>query len=82
MNAAALRLVRFARLEPTTDHLTLPSENRKDVVIYSDQAGTEFVGRFPWWHKALPDRRYRYITLNCYRYRLLWLPEIDRGSAD
>ena len=36
---------------------------------------------FPSWHSGKPDCRYKYITLNCYRYRIEWQPAAARGTA-
>ena len=69
----------YARLEPTTDPTMLKYDGpnpRSDVVIYGDEAATTQKARFPWWFSNRPDRRFRYITLNCHRQPLCWLPSI------
>lgn len=47
-----------------------------DVAIYKDAACTELVARWPW-HRAgtRPDRRYRRVMLNCYRWPVVWLED-------
>lgn len=64
----------YARLEPTTDEVLLrqhPRSKRRDTVIYNDPKRTEVKARIPWHHKNRPVSR-NYVTLNCYRYHLIW----------
>lgn len=59
--------------DPTADLMLNHPKGKQDVQIYRDrECKTPFV-RFLWWQKSKPDRRYRYITLNCYKWRLRWI---------
>ncbi|MDE2104555.1 MAG: hypothetical protein KGL39_45390 [Patescibacteria group bacterium] len=65
----------FARKEHTHE---LPAANPKEVVlmdvqIYKDRARKIPFARFLWWHTNKPTRRNRWVTLNCFRYRLVWI---------
>ena len=72
----------YARLEPTTDSTTATMidansrwanpKQQQDVVIYSDRKCRQFYCRIPWHYSTRPTRRNKYITLNCYRWRLVW----------
>lgn len=72
----------YARYEPTTDRATLNNfeadsiKRCLDVVIYHDAACTAFYCRIPWHYtKSKPTKRNKYITLNCYRYKLQWVKQ-------
>lgn len=45
-----------------------------DVCVYADRAGKTLKGRFAWYLSSKPTRRNKYVMLNCYRWRLEWLP--------
>jgi hypothetical protein len=62
-------LTLYARREPAADG----TPGKQDVTIYSDPAGTELKARFRWWLETCPTKRNRYVTLNCYRWRLKWI---------
>lgn len=68
----------YARREPTTDALCLqycpPAqvESLRDVVLYRDPSATVPVARFAPF-RTRPDRRSRYVRINCYRWNLVWL---------
>lgn len=47
------------------------TKNRFDVQIYRDN-GLPF-GRFPWHYKRKPTKRNKYVTLNCYKWRIVWV---------
>ena len=71
----------YARLEKTTDSTTLqyaPERTKEkgwhDVCIYGDANCTQFMGRFPHYYSNKPTRRNKYVTLNCCRYNLIWIP--------
>ncbi len=66
----------YLRREPTTD-----STNRAylppgvlaktfDVQAYHDSACTQPAGRYV---TGKPDRRNKYVVLNCYRYQAVWV---------
>ena len=74
----------YARLEPTTDSATAAMirsnprwanpQRHRDVVIYHDKGCRRFYCRFPWhYDQSKPTRRNKYVTVNCYRYALVWL---------
>ena len=73
----------YLRREPTTDHLLIErnaTAGALDVVAYRDPACTRRAARWPW-HFRRPDRRNRYVTFNCYRWRAVWLPDMEGVSA-
>ncbi len=69
----------FARREPTTDDVArryMPARQLarcRDTVIYRDRACRRFFCRIPWHYRANPRRNTRFITLNCFRWRLVHL---------
>ncbi|HJP90866.1 MAG TPA: hypothetical protein VJ875_02860 [Pyrinomonadaceae bacterium] len=69
----------YARREPTNDTVAIQYLDAKtlascnDVIIYHDPDCSRFYANFPWFYNSKPDRRNRYVTLNCFRYRLVWL---------
>jgi len=72
-------LTLYARKVPTDDAVLFKYAAPADIdlqgvhrdVLISRPDGTE-VCRIPWHRKSKPDRRNRYFTLNCNRYRLIW----------
>lgn len=71
-----LPLTLYARREPTTDTVLrrhAPRSKRCDVVFYTDAACTRVYARWVW-HYSPPTRRRQSVSLNCYRWRLVWLP--------
>lgn len=79
----ALRL--YLRREPTTDPLLLSRMQyltgpaKLDVVAYRDPGCQVRVARWPWDYKR-PDRRTRRVYLNCYLWRVQWLPDMGTAS--
>lgn len=70
----------YARLEPTNDRVAIQYLDAKtlgtckDVIIYHDHDCRSFYAKFPWFYnQSKPDRRNRYVTINCFRYRLVWV---------
>ena len=68
-------LTKYARKEPTTDPITLkycPETKKQDVVFYSDlDAKTRYM---IWrWDANPPTKRNKYVTLNCSKWRLVWI---------
>lgn len=47
-----------------------------DVSIYRDKERTNGFCTIQKWRASCPTRRNKWITLNCYRWRLEWLPAI------
>ena len=78
----------YARREPTLDEVVLqygPQDERelrkakwKDVVIYHDPCCRQVYCRFAARHISNPDRRNKWITLNCCRYRLVRINDLDQ----
>lgn len=70
----------YARHEATTDPVAIKYLDRKtlstckDVAIYHDRACHGFYATFPFFYVAVSSRRLRFeVTLNCFRYRLVWV---------
>lgn len=65
-------LTLYARREPCarSERMLTP-----DIVIYRDEAMTNVFCRFDAMRSDAPDKRNRYVTLNCYKWRLQWLPD-------
>lgn len=69
----------YARKEPSKVMSQYDDSNTlNDVQIYSDEKALQPKARFTWWSINKPDRRNKYITLNCYRWRIIWLPDLKR----
>lgn len=45
------------------------------VIILNNDETVKAV--FPWWHKSKPDYRFKYLMLNCYKYKIDWDMEAD-----
>jgi len=68
----------YARKEPSTDEILLkyaPHAKKFDVSIYSNNQGRGKICTFRWDLSNKPTRRNRYVTINCYKYKLEWLTE-------
>jgi len=75
----------YLRKEPTTDDVSrkmFPKESKswKDVQAYHDKECTKPFGRFMHYYKSKPDRRNKYVTLNCFRYNAVWLPDLEESK--
>lgn len=68
----------YARHEPTNDSAAMQYLDAKtlatckDVIIYHDRRSRHVYARFPFY-QSKPARRNRYVTINCFRYRLVWV---------
>lgn len=67
----------YARRENTNE---LPHANPdgivcKDVQVYRDRAAKKPFARFAWYSSTKPTRRNKYVTLNCYKWELVWLAD-------
>ena len=63
----------YAKKEPTIDPVSIHHGVKEmDTVLYRDTAHTDEKARIPWHHSNCPDRRYKYVMLNCYRWRISW----------
>ncbi len=51
-----------------------------DVAMYKDAACTELVVRWHWYNERKPDKRYRRVMLNCYRWPVVWLEDQPLAS--
>ena len=70
----------YARHEPTNDSVSIQYLDAKtlatckDVIIYHDRHCRRFYANFPWFYKSSkPTHRNRYVTINCFRYKLVWV---------
>lgn len=79
-----MTLTTYLRREPTRDHgqreFRAPG-NERDVVAYRDPGGFDPVRRWPWYRASKPDKRNRWVYLNCARYRVQWLPDLEKETA-
>ena len=46
------------------------------VEVYRDKEMTRKFVDFAWWQTSRPDKRNKFITLNCYKWRIEWLPDL------
>ena len=80
----------YLRHESTTDPLKRSSAEREktdypsrvvrpwlrcDVVYYKDREATQQLARNPW--SDAPTKQNRWVTFNCQRYAVEWLPELE-----
>lgn len=75
----------YLRKEPTTDPAFLayveasgfipnPSVHY-DVVAYHDRTAQQERARWPW-HSTKPTRANKRLTLNCWNWHVIWLPDL------
>lgn len=73
----------FARVEPTRDPTVLAlakaegrrvSARQTDVAIYRDKGCTQPFARYPTYASSRPRKSTRVVRLNCYQWRVEWLP--------
>ena len=66
----------YARKEPTADSVSRAHGlgDKQDVVLYADKECTRQKARWPWHLSNCPTRRNKFVTLNCWRWKLEWLP--------
>ena len=72
----------YARHERTTDgellkKIDFPQRNLnkpryQDVIVYYDPECTVVANKFPWFYNSKPDKRNKYISHDCTRYKLIW----------
>ena len=86
MPARTHRLIRvFARYEPTNDPIANANLCRADlaraldVAIYRDAAATQRMARFNSDRKR-PNRRTKFVTLNCWNWAIHWLPSVKQRA--
>jgi hypothetical protein len=56
---------------PTGDKLA--RKNDYSIIVWADQEKTERKAIIPWYHSNKPDKRNKYLMINCYRWRIEWL---------
>lgn len=60
-----------ARKVPTTDPLAIKEGLRRlDVILFDGNGSVKY--RFPWYAQNIPTRRNKYVTVNCYKYSIVW----------
>ena len=73
----------YWKREPTTDevakkYLTPKQLKRcKDTVFYKDRHATQFYARLPWDYKGHPTKRTQTRILNCYKFQLERIEEVE-----
>lgn len=71
-------LTLYLRREPTIDSVWAAygdGRRKWDVVAYRDAGATTPAGRFLWFSVTRPRRGARRMTLNCWRWNVVWLPD-------
>lgn len=68
-------LTLFARKERTTDAVSVKHGlgHRLDTVLYEDSECTRRKARFGWFQQSCPRRGQTRVTLNCWRWALVWV---------
>lgn len=69
----------YLRREPTTDRVLRefhPDTKKRDVVAYRDPECSQPYARWSWWYRNNPTRAYKRVTLNCWTWRVVWLPDL------
>jgi hypothetical protein len=64
----------FLEKVPTTDQFA-PKDGkiRYDVLAWSDKEKTIPKASWGWFNSRKPTRRNKFVTLNCYRWEIVWL---------
>ncbi|MBE7465985.1 MAG: hypothetical protein HS116_21120 [Planctomycetes bacterium] len=73
-------LKKYARKEPSRDPILrkyVPLAYATEVRVYNDLRAKNLYAIFPWgmWK---PRKGAREATINCYRWKLIWLPDLKR----
>ena len=70
----------FARKELTQDAIDkrLGFNARRNTVLYKDANCTDRVATWPWHYSNCPRRNSKTVVLNCWRWKLQWLPDAAR----
>jgi len=65
----------YARHEKTTDFALkgLSEKHQRDIVLYQDTLCRKPVARYPWHFGNKPTKRNKFVTHNCFRFRLQWV---------
>lgn len=48
-------------------------KNDFSVRVWEDKGKTKLKAIFPWYSSNRPDKRNKYLVLNCYRWRIEWI---------
>lgn len=56
--------------------ITLSLQKQKDgsVIAYDDKGNQKC--HWAWWHSSKPDRRFKYVMYNCYKWAVVWLDDV------
>lgn len=73
----------YVRREPSTESATLALgvTGKFDVQAYKDEACTERFARWSWDQSTKPTRRNKTAMVNCYRWQLVWLDDLELPMA-
>lgn len=76
-------LTLYARKEPTQDTVSILHgiANRKDTVLYRDAACTDRAAVFGWFLSSCPRRGQKFVTFNCWRWKLQWVSPLNIGGT-
>ncbi len=61
--------------------LTIPLQKHTNGSVLAFKGG-KCVAHWPSFHDNKPDYRYKYVTLNGYRYRIEWNKTIDTETKE
>lgn len=68
----------YLRKAPSTDPVLKqywPNARKTDVLVFEDAAGQKLKATFRWDSSRRPNRRTRTVMLNCFPWRVVWLPD-------
>lgn len=65
------KLTVYLEKVPTKDLCS--RETDCDIYVWEDKEKTKRKCIIPWFHKSKPDKRYKYITLNCCKWNIEWI---------
>ena len=52
------------------------------VQIFRDKAATKHAGTFLFDHSNKPTKRNKYVMLNCYRWKLVWIDTLTLNEEN
>lgn len=67
----------WLRRERSDDSFLSPNSRHRDIRIYGDPEAKCLMGIIPWDYSGRPNRRTKYRMVNCFRYAVQWLPDLD-----
>jgi len=71
----------YLRKEPTNDSVLLDHVKRgwckltkahRDVVVYRDAECKVVFCRWPWFYTSKPTAKTKVVTLNCWKWKVIW----------